>query len=67
MKTRILKLTHEEIDLIDQALKAMYLNRLALVEAHRDLLGKDVVQQILKDANKFDYLKFNISNSTKDV
>ena len=64
---RTLKLTHEEIDLIEKALAFVYNTRLKGLEKNFVLLDKDAVDIILKTANKYDNVLSDIREGKKDV
>ena len=64
---RTLELTNEEIELIKKALGHMYLTRLDIVKANRNLLEDDAINSILKTANECEDLNCEISEGEKDV
>jgi len=63
---RTLKLTHEEIELIEKALSDKYLNTLKFIETS-PMLTKDMASELYTTASKGDQLREEIANSEKDV
>lgn len=64
---RTLKLTHDEINMITKSLELMYGTKIEVSNKNRFLLEKDVINSIVKDANKFDDLSRKIRNGNLDV
>lgn len=63
---RTLKLTHDEVFLIETALEYVYNKKLDIVSNNRKLLSKDAVAEILKKANEYVELSDGIRNGEKD-
>jgi len=64
---RTLKLSHQEIELIENALLYVYDKKLDLVTNSGRILGKEQSESIMSIANKYFDLQEQISNSEKDV
>ena len=66
METRKLELSHDEIELIQNALMYVYNKRLELLDKNRELT-KEEKGAILKTANEYWDLETHIGNGSKDV
>ena len=64
---RTLKFTHDEMELIQNALRNMYLSRLQLTKEKRLILENGEIESILKRGRKYDDLRAAIDNGKKDV
>lgn len=64
---RELRLTHEEIELIQKALDSIYLKHLETVRNDRCFLSEEATKEILKSANDYERLSSEIINDKKDV
>jgi len=53
MSTRLIRLTHEEIENIKTALQYVYDSKLEIVSKNRKVLGEEATSEILKQANKY--------------
>lgn len=67
MSYRHLKLSHDEIDLIQNALSYLYNSKLDLMAKNTKILSDSERKSILNNANKYDDLRAQIENSDKDV
>jgi len=64
---RTLKLTHEEIRLIETALLYVYDRKLDNIKLFSQIMSKDEYKHVLENANDYSDLQDQISNSEKDV
>jgi hypothetical protein len=64
---RTLQLSHEQVELLVEALDFAYNKRLKLIQEHRDELDKDVIEDILAKGNKFWDLASEIKDGQLDV
>ncbi len=64
---RTLKLTHEEIQLIEVALKHFSVTRMDIVEKNVNFLDSKINHQILNVAKEAESLRRGIFNSEKDL
>ena len=64
---RTLKLTNEEIELIEKALRLMESHLIKVVADNRKTLDNEVIEAILKNSYKFDDLRADIYDGKKDV
>jgi hypothetical protein len=64
---RTLKLSHQEIELIENALLYVYDKKLDMVSNSKRILDKEQRDSIMSVANKYFDLQEQISNSEKDV
>lgn len=53
MSTRLIRLTHEEIETIKTALQYVYDSKLEIVSKNRKVLGEEATSKILEQANKY--------------
>lgn len=67
MNTRDLRLTHEEIELLTNALQYVYDQKIDIVKTNRKTLGDEGSKMIVDIANKYFDLQEQINNSQKDV
>lgn len=64
---RQLELSHEDIDLIETALKYISRQGFETVRKDKDILGEKAAEAILENSNKFEDLRDSISNGEKDI
>ena len=64
---RTLKLTHEEIQLIEVALQHFFVTRMDIVEKNVNFLESKINNQILDVAKEAESLRRGIVNSEKDL
>ena len=67
MNTRDIRLTHEEIQLLTNALQYVYDRNIDIVKANRKIFGDEESKAIIDIANKYYDLQEQINNSEKDV
>jgi hypothetical protein len=64
---RTLKLTHQEIEILEKALVFAYNQQLETVRNMSVIFDDDARQQVINSANMFDDLRSKINNSEADV
>lgn len=67
MDHRNLKLSHQEIELLNIALNYIYNRKMQIVGHHTPLLSEEERKAILKNANLFDNLRIAIAGGERDV
>jgi hypothetical protein len=64
---RTLKLTHEEIDMIDKLLNKEYNDQLKFIKDRHHMITPVLREHLLDNANRYADLQSQIANSDKDV
>jgi len=64
---RDLRLTHEEIELIENAFRNQHNDTLKFIQDNRYRLTDGAIEQLLDRTNKGDTLRSQIANSEKDI
>ena len=64
---RTLKLSHKQIELIQDSLKQAYRSQIKLIAENKNILSEPAKNEILKSANLFDTLLSDINNGDLDV
>ncbi len=64
---RTLKLTHQEIEILEKALAFAYNQQLETVRNMSVIFDDDARQQVINSANKYDTLRSKINSSEADV